>query len=455
MSDLLIDRLAEVLGEIGATRGTGLVRISTKRGLRAAFFEEGNLVYVASDDPSERLADFVTGEGRLDDPVSRALVASLDQPNRSIVAQLLEAHVCTPEQLQPWLAEYAHMCFGRAFDDGEGTVKVMPKAKAQHPITISIPAVVLALESVRRMENDSLVRESVGPLGWEVAPPDGHLDRLLQVPVNYQEGTIASQLTARMKLEELIRVTGLPEDAAVRAILALRVAGIIPRAEEPQELTDTGRLRRREEARAAAVEVDQEVAALLALGMSRATADDEQADRAGALSMDELSGAAPRVEAPAAQPSTPQYSGAQPARKAGESGKLRLLASAYVQMAEAEAAAGNYNRAVEYYETAVEQKPGDLTVLLPFAKYLLTFKKPQATAYAERLLKQACATNPTKVEPYVELVKLYRATGRPAQAVEVLAEAERIGPRHPQVQALLSDRPRGAGGLFSRLRGGA
>ena len=37
MSELLIDLLSEVLVEVGSTRGTCLTRISTKRGLRAAF----------------------------------------------------------------------------------------------------------------------------------------------------------------------------------------------------------------------------------------------------------------------------------------------------------------------------------------------------------------------------------------------------------------------------------
>jgi tetratricopeptide (TPR) repeat protein len=455
MSELLIDLLSEVLVEVGSTRGTCLARISTRRGLRAAFFEDGNLVYFASDDPSERLADFLTGPDRLDDPVSRALVAGLDQPNRSIVVQLLEAHVCTPEQLKPWLVEYAHMCFARAFDDGEGTVRVMPKAKAQHPVEFSIPAAALALESVRRMTDEALMRQAIGLLDWEIEPTATLMERLMQVPVNYQEGIIGSQLTARMKVRELVTVSNLAEDEALRAILALRVAGVIPRAQEPKTLTDSGRLRMRREAIESGVEVDREAAAMLALGMARSDASEDVTASDGALSMDELAGqAAPRPAAQQQQQQQQQQPQSRPA-KAGNSGQLRLLASAYVQLAEAEAAAGNYNGAVRYYEQALSQKPSDLTVILPFAKYLLTFKKPAANEAAERLLKQGCIANPGKIEPRVELVRAYRTMGRHAQAQEALAEAERLSPRHPAVQELLTERPRGGGGLFARLRGGA
>src|SRR5688572_1873199 len=109
MPELLIDRLAEVLLEVGRMRETCLVRISTGRGLRAAFFEDGNLVFLASDDPSERLVEFLSAPGRLGDEVSRAMLASFEKSQRSVVAQAVESHLCTPEQLRPWLVEYAHV----------------------------------------------------------------------------------------------------------------------------------------------------------------------------------------------------------------------------------------------------------------------------------------------------------------------------------------------------------
>ena len=451
MPELLIDRLAEVLLEVGRLRETCMVRISTGRGLRAAFFEEGDLVYLASDDPSERLVDFLCEPGRLDDEVSRAMLVTLERSNRSVVAQMLEAHVCTPEQLRPWLVEYAHMCFGRAFDDREGTVKVMPKARAQHPVPFKVSAAALALESVRRMTDEELLRETVGPLEWLVEPGADYMDRLMQVPVNYQEGVLGSQLTGRMRLSELVSLSGLPEDDALRAVLALRIAGVIPPPQEQRALTDSGRLRLREAAMATGVAVDTEAAAI-ALGLVRTESIDERLESDGALSMDEFEGrAAPRAAPSFASAAPPPPAGGPPRRR-GNTGQLRLLASAYVQMAEAEAQSGNFNGAVRYYETALGQKPGDLTVILPFARYLLSLKRPQATEAAERLLKQGCVANPTAVEPRVELVRVYRATGRHAQALEVLAEAERVDPRHPEVLAL-ADGPSRGGGLLSRMRG--
>jgi hypothetical protein len=288
------------------------------------------------------------------------------------------------------------------------------------------------------------------------------MDRLFTLPLNYQEGTVGSQLTSCMALKDLMAVSGLPEDQALRAILALRLAGVFAPFEAPHEQTDSGRLRIRKAALESGIAVDQAAAAAV-LGASFA----DEADVGGApLSMDEFEStapwSAPASDTPPAPPSDPRRAPApppapsepHPAQRRPESGQLRVLASVYVQMAEVEAAAGNFNGAVKYYETALGQKPNDLNVILPFANYLLSFDRAQTREAAERLLKRACASNPNAVEPRLALARLFRASGRQAQALDALAEAERVAPNNPDVRAMLDGKPRGGGGLFARLRGG-
>ncbi len=446
MPNFLIDHLAETLLDIGQQKATCLVRIATEHGQRMGFFEDGDLVWFASDDAREPLAAFLTADGRLDDPASREKIAALDAPQRPIVAQIVESGIADAERLRPWLLEYTYQCVAHAFDDRQGSVKVMPKLRAQHPLSLRIPGDLLALEAVRRMRDAALVRETIGPLTWLAEPAADHMNRLMLLPLNYQEGIVGSQLMVRMALKELIAVSDLPEDDALRAILALRLTGIVPPFEEPKELTDTGRLRMRQAALEQGVAVD--AAAVLALGKALGM-DDEHSESAGAISMGEFEQGA-WGQSPNPAPAEPAV--AQGNLRRAESGQLRVLASVYVQMAAAEAAAGNFNGAVQNYETALNEKPGELTVILPFAKYLMTFDKPAVRDATERLLKKGCAANPNATAPRVMLAQLYRLTGRPAQALEVLADAERIDPDDPDVQAELGGKARG--GFFSKLRGG-
>jgi hypothetical protein len=458
MPNFLIDQLAEALGDIADRRATCLMRVSTKNGHRMAFFEDGDLVYFASDDVRERLDAFLTADGRLDTARERADVAALALPNRPLAAQVIEHGVCDVDRLGPWIVEYAHECFARAFDDRHGAMKVMPGVRATHPVPIRVGARAVALESVRRMADAVLIREAVGPDTWTVSPTPDHMERLFSLPLNYQEGTLGSQLTTCMSIKDLVAVSDLSESEALRAILALRVSGVFAPFEEPKEMTDTGRLRMRQAALDAGVAVDTEAAAVALGSMAMAGVDAPAGD--GPLAMREFESTqtwtvTPITPSERSRPDAETGQAAGRPQRAG-SGQLRVLASVYVQMAEVEAASGNFNGAVNFFETALGQKPGDLTVVMPFAKYLLSFDRPQTRDAAERMLKQACVTNPTAVEPRIQLVRIFRASGRPALAVEALAEAERLAPNDPEVRTLVDGKaPRGGGSLFGRLRGNA
>jgi tetratricopeptide (TPR) repeat protein len=456
MSTFLIDQLVDSLLDIGSQRSVCLMRIATAHGQRMAFFEDGELVYFASDDARESLAAFLTGGGRLSSPDEREAIAQLDTPRGPLVAQILERGLCDADRLRPWLVEYACECFGRAFDDAQGTVKIMPNMRASHPAPFKLASAVLVLEAVRRMTDEEAVRRTLGPLDQMVVPADDHMDRLFALPLNYQEGVVGSQIMARVAIKELLTVSGLFEDEAIRAILALRLSGVIPPFEEAKELTDSGRLRIRKAALESGVAVDHG-AAQVALGLARGLNDDGTiADAPLSMSEFQTTGSwrLPMEPEPPPPPSPPPPA-PPPAPSAGPkragSGQLRVIASVYVQMAESEAAAGNFNGAVGYFEQALREKPGDLAVVLPFAKYLLSLDKGPTRDAAERLLKQACIVNPSSIEPRLALARLYRAAGRNALALEALGDAERIDPDNNELRAMLDGK--GRGGLFSKLRG--
>jgi hypothetical protein len=443
MSKALIEDLADALQSIADGRLTCVLRISTDNGLRMAFFEEGDLVYFVSEDDRERLIDYLGAPERFG---AFDTLAALHAPNRPLVAQMLDAGLCDADRLRPWLVAYARECFARAFDDRAGWIKVMPKVRADHPVPFRVSARVVALESVRGMSDLDLVREMIGPLTNVATPLSDHMERLIALPLDYQEGAVGSQLDAPLALKDLVAVSHLPEPEGLRALLALRCAGVLAPFEPPKELTDTGRLRMRQQARESAVAVDA-TAAAVALGMANPV---EEAPAGRPLTMSEFA-QAPTWSEPEPAPPPPSPEPEPPKRTKGESGQLRVLASVYVQMAEAEAQAGNFNGAMQYFETAHGQKPGELTVVLPFVKYLTSVDRAGMKEMAERLLRQACVMNPRSVEPRLELARVCRLTGRNAQALDVLAEAERIAPRDPRVREMLDGKR--AGGLFARFRG--
>ena len=452
MTDLFVTQLVEAISDIRSRRTTGALRLTVGAGMRMAFFEDGSLVYYASDNPEDGLGPALARPGRLDSEEGRRQVEELESQvsrKQPLLALLLEGGLVDRDKLATWLTEHFYEAFARMFDSPEGSAKLMMGIKADHPLAVSVRPSVLILEAVRRMKDETIIREALGPLDHTTEPASDHSARIQSLPLQFYDGLVASQVTHKVSLEELIMVTGLPESDAAKALLALRLSGVLEPFEPPKKQTDTGRLRMRQAALDSGIPLDAESAAVaFAMGTRR---DPVPVD--GALSMGEFTGQA-QYEAPAppvvSDPEPPVAPG-QPTRQRGDTAKLKLLSSAYKQMADAEVASGNVAGAIQYYESALKQSPDNLELLLGISKLLVD--RPNGQKSAEKFLDRACTAHPREVKPRIELAKLYKATGRASQAEELLRAARRIDPDDPVVNAMLQRKEEKGGGFFSRLRG--
>src|SRR5690242_3724397 len=108
MGNMLLTPLAEAFEKVRKTEATGVLRIASEGGLRMAFFENGRLVYFASDAPTDSLAAFLSAAGRLDSRAARETLADLHQPRRPLVSLVVDWELCDESRLRPWLIEYAY-----------------------------------------------------------------------------------------------------------------------------------------------------------------------------------------------------------------------------------------------------------------------------------------------------------------------------------------------------------
>jgi hypothetical protein len=457
MTDLFVLNLAETLLDIGHRKATGALRITVGGRFRIAFFERGDLVYFVSNLGEESLAASLTRPGRLDGPAACLKLAEAERlvtHKRTLVSLMLELGVCDAAQLQVWLVQYAFECLARAFDAAEGTATMSEGIRADHPLPFSVPVATLVLEGVRRMSNERTIRQAVGPLDYTVEPATNHLARIESLPLAFYDGIVASQVTQRTSLEELVAIVNLPETEVLRAVLALRAVGVLDPFEPPHELTDTGRLRMRRAAHAAGVPVHLDAAVALRMAAEPEPGAAALAVTSGPITMGELDGTAPLPPVPAqATAPVPAHPPVGALRRRGNTAQLNLMASAYRQMAEAEAAGGNFAAAVQYYESALAQAPENLELLTGLAG--LFADRPGAQGAAEKLLEKACEAHPNSSVPRLMLARIYRSSGRHAQAEGLLAEVERRDPAAAAEgrarRGEKSDHGHGRG-FFSRLR---
>lgn len=450
MSDSSVAGLTESLHDIAEHRKTGVLRLSLNGRFRMAFFEQGDLVYIVSDAPEESLVAYFARAGRFESAAERLVLFQLEKEvtrKKSLVALLLESDARDEETLRSWLSDYAFDVFARAFDSADATAKFTGGIEADHPLPIRVGVSHLILEAVHRMQNEGLIRSFVGPLGYCTAPAEGYTGRLTSLPLSFFDGLVASQINAEVKLEDLIIVAGIPESEVLKALVALRLTGVIVPFYE-KRISDTDRLRQRQEAVESGFVVDSEMAAA-ALHLSASMQSDEESG-GSPITMGEFDGSAPYTPPPPVQRghSAPlQYPSPRPR---GDTGRLKLLASAYIQMGEAEAAAGNFAAAVQCFESALSQKPDDLDTLVAYARVLA--KRPGGLAAADKVLRQASDRNPKSVKPLVELARIYHKAGRNDEAEDLLDDARHLEPINSEIRKLTEEIRKGAGGgLLSKF----
>jgi hypothetical protein len=433
--------IATTVREVEQCSTTGALRVSSEDGQRLVFFEEGAAVYFVSECAEDSLEAFL-GRSRLfaSEEAGERLRALGAQATRSkpLVSLLLEEGHCEADDLRPLLTEHLVECFGRLIERREAVARFLPNVRASHPLPFRLAAARLLVEAARCARDIAAVRSALGPLTWLTAPGEDHAARLERAPLGYVEGAVGARVTDEISLEDLLALCGLPEEGALRALLALRLVGVLEPFTAPRALTDTGRLRRRVEALEAGVAVDLEAAALVCDAF--AAPDDKVAP--GVL--DEALAPEPLASAP--RRATPVEAGptAVPHEVPGASGRLRMIASVYVQLAQAEVDKGNANGAIRYYRTALAQKPNDLQTLLAFAEFMRSM--PDGQLVAEGLLKQACDAHPKSVTARLSLATLYRDTGNDVGAEGLLTEVSRLDPAR-------APKARGVGSLVDRFRG--
>lgn len=446
MTDLTTHDIAGALLDIANGRKTGVLRLGEGGRLRMAFFEDGALVYVVSEVAEESVAAHLTKAGRLETPEARAAVAELEKKvsrKRSLVSLVLEAKLVDEETLRAWLVEYAYDVFAGIFASHGLGSKLTEGMRAPHPLPYRVPVAQLVLEAAGRIRNPEIVREAIGPLSYYTEPGTDYARRIATLPLSFHDGRIAALVEGPIAIADLVAISGFPEIDALRSILALRLVGAIAPFYE-MRVTDTGKLRRRKAALESGYAVDADTAAA-ALGFALASDGS-----GGAISMGELDGSTPVKQRPDPPPPAPQTPPVQQQRQRGDTTRLKLLSSAYIQMAEAEAAAGNYAAAIECFDSALSQKPEDLAVLLAYAK--MHANRPGGFSQAEKLLERAAEAHPRSVSPVVALARLYHQTGRAEEAEDALHEARRIEPNSAEVRVVFEEILKSRGGLLSKLK---
>jgi len=215
--------LVELIREISSKAFSGSLRLEHERAKTAVYFEHGQVVFAASNLSTLRLREYLKKRSL----VSEKELANFEESRSdlSLAEALSSKGVLRREDIDSVLSIVVCDTLRVALLWADGTWDFNERARLDEGIRVKVDTDNLLREAAQRMPWNLVVSRFRNPN--EIisrAPEISTIDHCLPA-----ESFILSRLDSPTKLEELITVSGLPEQDAQRIIYGLTLSGFIKR----------------------------------------------------------------------------------------------------------------------------------------------------------------------------------------------------------------------------------
>ncbi len=230
MKGQLSDRpLAELVHEISLKDLSGTLRLQHEKVKATVYFDEGEIIYAASNLRELRLAEYLQKQGLVSE---QELSASGNRSDVSLAAALVTKGVIDRLTIESLFTRQVGDLLRVALLWAKGTWEFDDCSLLGDSIRVRLDIPGLLMEAARRMQLELI--GSRFPSDEELISPATELpDFNALLPA---EGFVISRVDSPMKLSELIALSGLGELEAMRTLYGLVLGGFIKREQKPNVL---------------------------------------------------------------------------------------------------------------------------------------------------------------------------------------------------------------------------
>lgn len=218
--------VADVIREIHTQALSGVLRLNQGKVLKAIFFEKGLPVFAISNLKSEQIGEaLIRFQAILPQNLQDALKF---QGTRERLGQtLIRLKYLTPEKLQHGLRQNMSDIICSVFEWTNGEYSFDELARAEHDVKLNVLTADIILEGARRIRDVKFVRNAIYDLKRKVRI--GNINELDQRGIHMQphEAYVLSRADIPTSVDDLLKICGLAEEKALRAIYGLVAAGIL------------------------------------------------------------------------------------------------------------------------------------------------------------------------------------------------------------------------------------
>ena len=234
--------ISNLIRQIAHLNGTGLLRLTNGKAMKAIFFEGGNPVFAISNLNTEQLEHRLLKEGHATfEQLQQAKQAG--QKATQLAKTLVETGALSQEQMHKAVRDLAIDIVFSLFEWDQGEYTFDERIRASHEVRFEWSAEDCILEGARHAALVEKISETLLPEDSEIEQANLNGKRLnFSGKPNPVESYVFSRVETATSLNDLCLQTGLGEAATRQAVCALVAVGLLKRVgfdDDEAEVLDT------------------------------------------------------------------------------------------------------------------------------------------------------------------------------------------------------------------------
>jgi uncharacterized protein DUF4388 len=213
---------------------TGVLRLTRGALAKTVYLSEGRLIFATSNDPDDRLGEMLLRKGRISYRAFEDSVRALNDGKRQGTMLVENGAIHARDLVDGVRDQVQEIIYGLVdWDDGQYEF-TEGKLPSREVILLHMSTPDLLLEGIRRVDRWSRIRAGVGPIHQKYAISPSSAAIISAVSLHKPELELVASLDGVLTVEEICRLSRLPDFLACRTVWGLWAAGILDRV--PQDV---------------------------------------------------------------------------------------------------------------------------------------------------------------------------------------------------------------------------
>ena len=217
----------KILCECHKQRLSGTLSINHNSINKSVYFEDGATVYASSDIISERFGERLRMSGKLSPQQFEEAILCMHLSQHQLGECLIDLGYLQEAEVKTLLTEQVTQIIFSLFTWQEGQYDFKPGRIEIKGFQLAMPTAEIIFEGIRQLPDMQLLRRWLGDFNRKVVPASDPYMLFQTVSLKPHEAYVISRMDAPLSINELLAISGIPEEQLLRTICALKMAGIV------------------------------------------------------------------------------------------------------------------------------------------------------------------------------------------------------------------------------------